>query len=159
MGSEVPWRMTRLEIEEANGAPRNIHVSPTKCKPHTARWRRRVITENLWEIGWISYQGLIRGAQSLSGARCASSSSKWFDSKYTAFSPTSCAVGGSETTSFPLRREELWPFAGIMVQGFDWSKQIGVFEGGEMVKKGKRRECLCWKGRRSLCLDYEGIIS
>ena len=41
----------------------------------------------------------------------------------------------------------------------DRSKRLGVFEKEKTVKKGKQRECLHWKGRRCLCLDYEGTFS
>ena len=106
----------------------------------------------------MSYQGSISGAHSLSEARCASSSLEWSDSEYTAFSPTSRAAGGSEITSFPLRWEELWLFAGVMVQEFDRRKRMGMFEEEEVVKK-RKTEREFWKGRRSLCLNYEGIPS
>ena len=41
----------------------------------------------------------------------------------------------------------------------DRSKQMRMLEKENMVKKGKRRGCLCWKGRRCLWLEYEGIFS
>ena len=87
----------------------------------------------------MSYQGSISEAHSLSGACSASSLLEWSDSEYTASSPTSCAARGSKITSFPLRWEELWLFAGVIVQGFDQRKRMGVFEEEEeeAEKKGK----------------------
>ena len=105
----------------------------------------------------MSYQGSINGAYSLSRARCASSSSEWSNSEYTASSPTSRVAGGSEITSFPLRWEELWLFASVIIQEFDRRKQIGVFEEEEVEKKGKTERDF-WKGRRCLCLDYKGTL-
>ena len=106
----------------------------------------------------MSYQGLISGVHSLSGSRCASSSSEWSDSEYTAFSPSSCVAKRAEITSFPLRWEELWLFAGVIVHELDRRKRMGVFKEEEVEKKGKTKREF-WEGRRSLCLDYKGTPS
>ena len=39
----------------------------------------------------------------------------------------------------------------------DRSKLMRVFKKENTVKKGKQRKCLCWRGRRCLCLEYEGV--
>ena len=106
----------------------------------------------------MSYQGSISGVHLLSGSRYASSSLEWSDSEYMASSPTSCMAGGAEITSFPLRWEEPWLFASVIMHEFDWRKRMGVFEEEEVEKKGKTKREF-WEGRRSLCLDYKGTPS
>ena len=58
MGSEVPWQMTRLGIEEAKRGPKNVYISSAKSEPHMARQLRRIITENLWEMGMNVIPGI-----------------------------------------------------------------------------------------------------
>ena len=53
--SEYAWRVKCLGEWQDRGSKRliepNIRVSSAKSKPHTARWLRCVITENLGEMG------------------------------------------------------------------------------------------------------------
>ena len=37
---------------------RNVRISSTKSEPHMARWRKRVIAENLWEMGMNVIPGI-----------------------------------------------------------------------------------------------------
>ena len=67
-------------------------------------------------------------------------------------------AGGAEITYFPLRWEEPWLFADVIMREFDWGKWIGVFEEEEVEKKGKTEREFS-EGRRSLGLDYKGTPS
>ena len=65
-GNEVPWRITRSRIEEANGA-HDISVLRQQRARHTRPSGRGVYL--LWTFGkwaWMSYHGSIWGARSLS---------------------------------------------------------------------------------------------
>ena len=63
-------------------------------------------------VPWVE-----REAHSLSGLRRASSLSECFNLECRASSPTSHMAGSLEETSFPLWREEPWPFVDFIMKG------------------------------------------
>ena len=152
-GSEVPWQITRSGIEEANRA-QYIFVLRWQRASHTRPsgvWR--ILTWDFEKWAWVSYHGSIKGAHSLSGLHYASSSSERFDSEWRASSPTSRVVGSSKATSFPLRREEPWPFVGVIMKGLIGVNVWECLREKVRWRKGKG-ESVCVRNMKGISLKY-----
>ena len=130
-----------------------------KSKPHTARWWRRVITRNFWEMGMDIVPRIYkRSALAIRGLPLLLLVEMVRFGVHSLFAYIACggrirgnlfSLTGGRTLAFRRRHD-------VTV---DQSKRMRMCEKENMVKKGKRRKCLCWRGRRCLCLEYEGIFS
>ena len=80
-GSEVPWLMTRLGIEEANKA-QDTSVLQRQMESHTRPSDGgKYLSETFRKWAWVSYQRFMRGAYSLSGSQHPSCSLECSDSE------------------------------------------------------------------------------
>ena len=138
--------------------PRNIRVLPAKSKPHTARRRRCIITGNLGEMG-IDIVPRInkRSALAIRGMR------RFFLIGMVRLGIndffTYIACGGRIGDNlFSFMAGRALTFRWRHGAAVDQSKQMRVLEKENTVKRGKRRKCLCWKGRGCLCLECEGTF-
>ena len=154
----MPWRMTRSRIEEANRAQETFVLRWQRAS-HTARRRRRVITWNFWEMSMDIVPRIYkRSALTIRGTLRFLLVGMVRFGIHSLFTYIACGRSIRDNLLSLMARRTL-AFCrshGVVV---DRSKWMRMFENENMVKKGKRRGCLCWKGRRCLCLEYEWIFS
>ena len=137
----MPWRMARLAIEEAN-----------KAQETSILWWQHVITWNFWEMGMDIIPRIYkRSALSIRGSPRLLLVKMVQFRVHGLFAYITCdgRIGGNlffltagRTLAFRRRHNAM----------VDQSKRMRMCEKENTVKKGKWRKCLCWKGRRCLCL-------
>ena len=138
---------------------RNVWVVTAKNNPNTAQWWRRIITGNFWEMGMDVIPGIYKGsALTIRGTpRFLLVRMVRFEI-HSLFAYIVCSESIGDNL-FSLTVGRALAFRWHHGASVDRSKQMKVFEKENTVKKGKWRKCLCWKGRRRLCLEYERIFS
>ena len=131
-------------------SPRCVCVASTKGKPHTAQRQRCVITENFLEMGiGIIPRVYERSTLTLGIASCL-----------LLIGMVRFRIGGLfayisrgriiEDNLFSLTARGSLAFRRHHGVAVDRSKWMIVFERENMVKKGKRRKCLCLECERNL---------
>ena len=154
----MPWRMTRSGIEEANRAQETFVLRWQRAS-HTARRRRRVITWNFWEMSMDIVPRIYkRSALIIRGTLRFLLVGMVRFRIHSLFTYIACerSIRDNLLSLMVGRTLAFCRSHGVVV---DRSKRMRMFENENMVKKGKRRGCLCSKGRRCLCLEYEWIFS
>ena len=149
--SEVTWRITRSGIEEANRAHDIYVLRQQKGEPYTARRRRRVLIRNFWKMGmgiisWV-YKGSTLTIEIVSCLLLIRMLRFGMKGLF-AYFPRGRIIGGD---FFPLTAGRTLTFCQRHNGRIDRSKWVRVFKREGTMKKGKGRKCLC--------LEYEGNLS